>query len=286
MSNKSYKQRLYARFRKNKISTALLYYTGEVPRPKKWIFIIGCYNSGTTLLDEILTQHAQIGGLNDEGVMLSNRLPRPEDFGWRRMWVKCENEMAIPAATADTIAIEIKRHWSHFFTKKKPLLIEKSISNTPRALFFNDYFKPAYFIHIVRNGYAVSEGIKRKAAIMPGNPLYGLAHYPIELCATQWVRSLEVVEAQKQQLENLLEISYEQLTGNPDETIRTVCDFLGIPPFTHSLRDVSFTVHQSKEAIRNMNESSFRKLSAEEIISINKVAKLYLEKYKYPIPGQ
>ena len=258
----------------------LLNFTGTELAPAKWIFIIGCYNSGTTLLDQILAQHRQVSGLNDEGVMLTNNLPRPEDFGWRRMWVKCENKMDI-AGDKSRVSAEIKRHWSHFYDGKKEVLLEKSISNTPRAVFFNDYFKPAYFIHIVRNGYAVMEGIKRKARVMPGNTFFQAGQYPIELCAEQWVRSLQVVDEQKDRLEHFLEISYEQLTASPDQTIQTVCDFLEISSFETSLNDASFTVHQNNHLIRNMNESSFKRLTETEINSINEVARHYLEKYKY-----
>ena len=116
--------------------------------------------------------------------MLTNRLPRPEDFGWKRMWLKCENEMLINENANQTAAV-VKRHWSHFYARKKHAFLEKSISNTPRAVFFNEYFKPAYFIHIVRNGYAVAEGIKRKASVMHGNTFFQAGEYPIELCAAQ-----------------------------------------------------------------------------------------------------
>jgi hypothetical protein len=282
MSKKSLKQRLFSRYRNNQWLSTVANFTGKDLAPKKWIFIIGCYNSGTTLLDQILAQHIQVGGLNDEGVMLTNKLPRPEDFGWRRMWVKCENEMSI-SGDKSRIAAEIRHHWSHFYDSKKEALIEKSISNTPRAVFFNDYFRPAYFIHIVRNGYAVVEGIKRKATVMPGSPFFQAGQYPIELCAEQWVRSLQVVEEQRSRLDNFLEISYEELTAAPDQTMQIVCDFLGILRFETSLNETSFTVHQNNELIRNMNESSLNRLTKADIHAINKVAKKYLEKHKYYI---
>lgn len=280
MAKKSLKQRFFSRYRNNQLLSNLLYYTGRDLAPAKWIFIIGCYNSGTTLLDQILSQHREIDGLNDEGVMLTSKLPRPEDFSWRRMWVKCENKMGI-TGNERRISAEIKRHWSHFYSSEKIALLEKSISNTPRAVFFNDYFKPAYFINIVRNGYAVVEGIKRKAAVMPGNPFFPGSQYPVELCAEQWVRSLQVVEEQQGRLQNFLEISYEELTAEPDQTIQKVCDFLGISRFETSLKETSFVVHQNNDSIRNMNGSSLKRLTEAEIDVINSVAKKYLEKYNY-----
>lgn len=38
-----------------------------VPRPDKWLFVVGCYNSGTTLLAEMLSRHPNISGLPTEG---------------------------------------------------------------------------------------------------------------------------------------------------------------------------------------------------------------------------
>ena len=39
--------------------------------PKKWLFLVGCYNSGTTLLRDILNEHPEIKGLPLEGVRLT-----------------------------------------------------------------------------------------------------------------------------------------------------------------------------------------------------------------------
>lgn len=280
MGKKSLKHRFFARYRNNVFLSKAFDYTGRTLAPSKWVFIIGCYNSGTTLLDQILSQHQEIGGLNDEGVMLTNKLPRPEDYNWRRMWVKCESKMKVDTNPKQAAAL-IKRHWSHFYDSSKEILLEKSISNTPRAIFFNDYFRPAYFIHIVRNGYAVAEGIKRKAKVMPGNPLYQKGQYPIDLCAEQWRRSLEVVKEQRNYLQNLLEITYEELTADPDNTMLRVCNFIGISPFNTSLKDVSFSVHQTNESIQNMNLSSLKRLSDDDIRLVNEVASEDLKRYGY-----
>src|SRR5688572_13607291 len=87
--------RIVTRFRGNPLLSAILNLKGRNLDSKKWVFILGCYNSGTTLLDQILSLHPEISGLKDEGVMLTDCLKRPEDFGWRRMWWKCEDQMAI-----------------------------------------------------------------------------------------------------------------------------------------------------------------------------------------------
>ena len=270
-----------ARFRKNPVYSYILEKTGKELENKKWIFIVGCYNSGTTLLNQIMADHPQISGLPDEGVMLTNKLVKPEDFGWRRMWHKCEREIerAVPDSTNSST---IKRHWSHFYEDKE-FLVEKSISNTCRIPFFEENFSPIYFIHIVRNGYAVAEGIRRKAEIIQGNPYKDLKKYPIKLCIEQWVRSLEVVELQKNRLKNFTEISYESMTENPAEVLQQITDFLGVKPFRKDYFENSFSVHEKEGQIRNMNVNSFKRLSDNDFVVMNRVAENYLLRFGYEI---
>ena len=272
-----------ARLKYNPLWAQTLRLSGSTLENKRWIFIIGCYNSGTTLLDQILATHPQISGLPDEGVMLSSELVRPEDFGWRRMWSECEAEMKLSSRNQNKNASTVKKQWSHFFDLEKPYLLEKSISNTCRIPFLNSDFQPAFFIHIVRNGYAVAEGIQRKAKIMENNPLFSLGRYPIEICAKQWVRSLEVVEQQKNYLNNFLEIKYEDLTDDPEAVVNQITGFLSIQKMDPEYFSNSFEIHEKKSRIANMNQSSFQRLLPEEIKAINEVSRDFLIKYGYKV---
>lgn len=281
MTQKSFAVRLVTRFRGNRLLSFLMNACGRQINNHRWVFILGCYNSGTTLLDQILSSHSQFSGLTDEGVMLTDKLPRPEDFGWRRMWSKCENQMIISPSLADDMAKTVKRHWSLFYNLSRPFLVEKSISNVPRVMFFEEYFQPAYFIHIVRNGYAVSEGIRRKADVMMSNPSILRKEYPIEWCAAQWNRSLDLVNQHRPLLQNFLEITYEELTGDPDLTMKKVCNFVGADQFVKSLTSTSFEVHQLNEQIINMNSRSIKSLNKDQISAINKTAGANLKRYGY-----
>lgn len=279
---RSINHHLLSRTRKSKVIPGILDLTGNELKNKKWVFILGCYNSGTTLLNQILAEHPQISGLPDEGVMLTSHLVKPEDFGWRRMWWKCETEMENSDININKSSTSIKRQWSHFYENKE-FLVEKSISNTCRIPFLANNFQPAFFIHLVRNGYAVAEGIRRKAELMQDNPYYGEKNYPISLCAKQWTESLRKVEGEKGKLNNFLEITYENFTANPEKEIKTVTDFLGIEPFENNFFKQSFSIHGKTNEISNMNSRSFKKLSEDDIRSINEVAGNYLKKYGYPL---
>ncbi len=255
---------------------------GWWPRPEKWIFIVGCYNSGTTLLQRILATHQEIGTLPREGVFLTDALPYPEQYGWTRMWHRCLKEMnrdlnRNPEARAD----RAKKQWSVWFPEGPSCLLEKSIANTTRMPFLQEYFQPAYFIHIVRNGYAVAEGIRRKANLSRWpNEEYG-REYPIELCARQWAASLELTEKTCGEINNYLELTYENLVDTPAQKLKELFKFLGLDLPEEYNFNREWQIHEKKEPLKNMNPRSLARLSKAEIDKIKRIAGEYPKKYNY-----
>lgn len=256
---------------------------GRVPRPEKWVFIIGCYNSGTTLLADLMGRHPAISALPVEGVRLSDVWPLPETFAWNRMWMKCLDEMRLDpdGPNAAALAERVKRQWSFSFARK-PLLLEKSIANTPRMPFIQKHFAPAYFIYIVRNGYAVSEGLRRGAKPRQwGRNDYG-DQYPIGLCAEQWAWTDRIVTQDRPDIEHLVEIRYEAFANQPRETLDTVTDFLGVEPFSDAVLAQSWRVHGVTSQIRDMNAEAIARLSEADIAEVRRVAAATLDKFGHP----
>jgi len=277
----TFKQKVFSRYKKSTLVSSIFSFFGKEIQPKKWVFIIGCYNSGTTLLAEIFEKHPELSVLPDEGVMLTNQLPRPEDFGWRRMWCQCENDMKIEDGKAAKTARIIKKQWSHFVKKNSDIVVEKSIANATRLAFFQEHFPNSYFIYIVRNGYAVAEGISRKAIVMEQHQEQFGLHYSIDFPAKQWQRSLEVVDTQKESIKNFLEISYEEFTTDIKGTSMKITNFLGIATFDDNLLQSDFEVHGNKMKVTNQNPKSFARLTIDEWKVINEQAKSGLKKYAY-----
>ena len=273
------------KFKKRRIVQQLRGLTGKTLAPEKWVFVIGCYNSGTTLLKTILNEHTSMAALTREGVELCNLLPRPEEIGWPRMWSQCADYPLIPATKIEFRAEKIKRQWSYYINDDK-IIIEKSISNMLRLEFISQYFQPAYFIHIVRNGYAVSEGIRRRAKPhLWGSKLYD--RYPIELCAKQWVESDDQLSNHRALLPNLLEITYEELTEKTEDVLSRIAAFIEIPSFSTDLHKRKWVVHGLESKIQNMNFKSIENLTIQDINSIEVIAQSTLSKYGYkPINKQ
>jgi hypothetical protein len=232
----------------------------------------------------ILASHPDIGSLPHEGVVLTDALPRPEEEGWTRMWHQCYDEMRITDTEDETRARRAQRQWSLYYDADVPNLLEKSIANAARILYLQEHFRPAYFIYLVRDGYAVAEGIRRKAD--PDhwdNPEYD-SEYPIELCARQWRRSDDIVSEARSRVERSLRLRYEEFTDRPVHSLRRVTEFLGISPLPEDVLRGRWGVHGYDEPIRNMNGRSHRRLTPGEMDRIEAEAALTLNKYGYSRP--
>ena len=255
---------------------------GHTLQPEKWIFVLGCYNSATTLLASILRKHPLVGGLPNEGAFLTDVLPYPELYGWPRMWSQCLDKMHIDHDFNNAQqAQRIKKQWSLWFPKDTPNLIEKSISNINRTEFLQEHFSPAYFIHIVRNGYVVSKGIQKKANYSRWNCPYKENGYPIELCAEQWRKSDEVISQASEKLKRIIFIRYEDFTEKPLQILQSITDFLEIPPMPKKILDQEWSVHGLTSTIKNMNSAGLSRLDEEDFEKIKAVAGKVLEKYGY-----
>ena len=255
---------------------------GHDLKPDRWIFVIGCYNSATTLLASILRKHPDMGGLLNEGAFLTDVLPYPEMYGWPRMWCQCFDKLRINIdAEGKEKARRIKRHWSIWYPEAKKNLVEKSISNATRLLFLQKYFEPAYFIYIVRNGFVVSKGIQKKANYKRWSSPYQETGYPIELCAQQWKITDEIVERDEPLLRNLLQISYEELTECPKNTFNKITDFLDMHPLPEKILGETWSVHETVSSITNMNHIGLSRLERSDFEKIERIAGDTLRKYGY-----
>lgn len=278
-------RRLRNQFMRTRFGQRFAVSLGRDLAPERWIFIIACYNSGTTLLKKILAEHPEIGALPGEGVRFTDALPRPEEFGWNRMWCRCLQDIRLePGAHVEDRVRRIKRQWSIAYPKDRPNLLEKSIANAARMPFLQAHFQPAYFIYLVRNGYAVAEGIRRKAAPWRWrNPVYS-SQYPIELCAEQWRQTDRLVSEDRDRCERFLQVYYEDLTREPADVLKQITDFLGLRSIPDEVLQQNWETHGIEAPIRNMNEKSLAQLSAADLEKIHQVAGETLARHGYEMP--
>ena len=250
-------------------------------QPEQWVFVVGCYNSGTTLVREILGSHPDIETLPREGVRFTDILPAPEELGWTRMWVGCVEHMKLPESYGDTEARKIQKDWSPLWGRKGNVFLEKSITNITRMEWLDSHFKNAKFIGIVRNGYAVSEGIRRRAA--PCGPVKEIypSGYSIDMAGEQWLEANKCLLDSHTQVAQYHQITYEDLTADPYDVVAGIMEFIGVSPEVMRKNGDILNISSNQFSIGNRNEGSIGRLSCSDIESLNETIGAMMERLNY-----
>lgn len=276
------RKRLLTRFARTLWGKRVLAKTGRSLEDKQWVFVLGCYNSGTTLLQRLMQVHPDIAAMPAEGVAFTDVIVRPEEYGWTRMWWKCANSLREDSDYSEASAMRLKRQWSRLTDKPlAPYILEKSIVNVVHAPFYAHYFNKPKFIHLIRNGYAVSEGIRRKAVPSRWNNEIYSDKYPISLCARQWVETLETVDALRQSGISVLDIYYEELAADPDAVLARIFKFLGLVALPMEVKELDWKVHGTKSKVKDMNRKSIQGLSQKDMDEVTSIAGEWLKKFGY-----
>lgn len=249
----------------------------RVPSPNKWVFIAGCYNSGTTLLNSLLGSHPSVSALPTEGQYLTDQLPTDHEIGLSRMWTVREDMYRLDGSSVGPDVIRIKKEWGSRHDRSRPVLLECTPANVARMRWLDKNFENAHFVAIVRNGYAVAEGIRRK-----GRPSENLARWPIARAASQWERSNEIMLEDSAHLKKFLLIKYEDLVEDPVAGLNQICRFLEVG---EDLIDPEgdWHVHERSGPISNMNAKSVAALSSQDIMQIEKHALPMLRRFDYQV---
>jgi hypothetical protein len=236
---------------------------GPLPTPEKWLFIVGCYNSGTSLIQTLLARHPQIGSLAREGQLCTDQLLLPKSVGLPRLWaLEPERFLLNENSRTEINVTRLKRQWGLWMNDvKRPILMEKTPANAARLPWLQANFENAHFLGIIRNGFAVAEGIRRKAG------------HPLELGAIQWLRSNEIMLDAFETLDNRLLITYEALTEEPAATLSNVLTFLNLPgEGLDGIDGRVWSIHGLESELVNMNGRSLQSLTEAEKAIIENVA--------------
>lgn len=251
----------------------IAYHFYDEPRPEKWVFIVGCYNSGTTLLANLLGVHPDIGNMPLEGRRFTGELPNADEYGIPRLWATRPELFYLDETMGDHINVsKIKRQWAYMYNdRRRKVLLEKSPVNAGRTRWFQKHFANSHFIVLIRDGYAVAEGIRRKAG------------HPIEKSILQWVNSNEILLKDLPFLENKIIIKYEDMTENPIRVFKFITDFLHISNVPLDTLSKEFRIHERKDKVENFNAHSYKNLNEADIQTINKIGGSTLIKLGYKL---
>lgn len=229
--------------------------------PEKWLFLVGCFNSGTTLLQKILASHPDISGLPREGVRFTDVLSNLEENGHHMIWDEAFQDHINPAMS-DTEALQkIKKDWGLFWQSGSNVFLDKSVANTARISWLNRAFPNAYFIGIHRNGCCVTEGLRRRA--MPPQwyqKREGSHQYSYKTIANQWVLANELMLSSFENMPNSLIVRFEDLVANPLQVTRSCVEFMQLDTQVVSQSGNTLCMSGKAFEIHNPNPASLERI--------------------------
>lgn len=234
--------------------------------PKTWVFMGGCYNSGTTILREIIGAHPEVAALPREGVELTSVFPDIESGGWQRMWCRNAQLTDVSQRSPREVSQRAQKDWSIWWKRGATVYLEKSIAHGVWMSFLEAGFDNSKFIGVIRNGYCASEGIRRRAR--PSGAAQDLLmrdYYTISETAAQWVASNQKLIESKNELDAYFEVRYEDLVSDPVSVITGVFDFIGLERQEISQEDGGVVIVGGRKfQIRDDNPSSLGRLSEKD----------------------
>lgn len=189
-------------------------------------FIIGCPRSGTTLLQALLNRHPEIA-VPPETKIFCDFDGQPHSVRQRcleriarDLGVSLTNDASRATIHAGQLLREVQRLFVQQLGRTKVRLVgEKTPEHTSRLNSIREAFPEVPIIAMVRNGFDVAQSLANVPWIKctPGVAAMIWSHY-----------MRYITNAIDQGLPRICVVRYEELTSNPEDTLREVFDFLEV----------------------------------------------------------
>jgi len=249
---------------------------GEPPasdRVEKFLFIICMNNSGSTLLERVLSRCRNAVGLPAPGGpdqqvngqrFVKDYMPSPGRLKCRRIWSEQAAILQDESRYQWSVIKRIWReHWARnpkFQTATPRVLLEKSPPNIFRASMLQKHFEDSFFILMQRNPYAVAEGIRRRAKLS------------IERCIQHWIRCAQQQMRNEKTLRHAITLNYEDLSERPEACCQRIINL--VPELDDLDIRQNVAVHsldgRVRQPIVNYNQKQIERLSKEDLAEINR----------------
>ena len=254
---------------------------------KTHLFIICSPHSGTTFLKNALSTSKNTWNLPKEG-QHTYGFAGPSSNGLKAQKLWATEKWIDTFSTSQNYDWErIKKAWNFQAFSLNPeatVFVEKS---PPFLLIINQLikeFENARFLFMVRNPYAVVEGIRRRII------QYKLHdNIPAKELLTQ--ASIQVINCLKIQKQNLetwgdhgVFFTYEQMCEEPERVQEKIIKL--VPEIDDLVLRQKLRIKDYNEELRNMNEQQIERLTNEDIEQINEVFAPYeyiLEYFNYSL---
>ena len=245
--NLGFKHDLYFFSRKNLLTFKNIFLA---KKNHKFLFILSPPYCGSTLLTQIISTSKKISCNNYIATMEGQLLPelRKHMFNKDR-W----DETNVYDWS------KIKSVWMKYWDQSKPVLMDKTTTNIMRFDEIKKQFDNTYAVCLVRNPYAVIEGIMRRNSKS--------IEFAVEFC----IKTLQYQKYNIENNKNLAWITYSELCDNHNLIKKKIKSIL--PEIDDLDFNKFFSAHNFKNKslrITNLNDEKISKLKKEDILKINK----------------
>jgi hypothetical protein len=215
----------------------------EVPvikRAEPPVFVVGMNGSGTSMLTESLGRHSKLYAFPGETRMIPHYIDIREKFGdleddenFQRLWRYVVSSAPDFEIFNGGKIPELPSNWRYFprdlptildavfrqfaMSSGKQRWCEKSPNNSEHIVTLSRLFPGARFVHIIRDGRDCAASTNRRQYRNPELAIYRWRHV--------------VAEARRQALQipgRYIELRYEDLTEQPDDWMKKICEFLSL----------------------------------------------------------
>ena len=201
-------------------------------RPERWIFVVGCYNSGTKILTRMIASHPAVSSLPQEGRFFTDAFPDVQAGGWRRMMYARRDLWSMSDHEPSKTAARAVRDWSLLWKGRGDAFVEKSICHTTRMPWLDDAFtengRRPVFIGIARDGYSSAASVRDIGVPEGAAKVEFPERYSIEIAAKQWACMNETMLDDSNRVENFLLVRMEDLVDDPVKVLDEVFRFAGL----------------------------------------------------------
>ena len=247
----------------------------ELARAHRWCFIVGCNNSGTSLLHTLLRRTGQVSSYELEGQRYTRTLTRAARRGHQRVWTEFLDELRLTEADSAAVGPRLLHDWLRVLpTPIAPLIVEKTTANAVRMRWLQEVFPNSYFIGMVRNGYAVTEGTVRKG------------ERDVVRAARHWNTTNTLMLKDAEHLDRFYWLPYERLVEAQDEVASELSEFLGID--RHRIvkgfqSEFGFTTVNGRgpQGVENLNAAGIARLDESDLRCIDEHAGEMLRHFGY-----
>jgi len=237
------------------------------------VFVVGMNGSGTTMLLDCLGRHPALYAFPKETRLIPYLMARQDSYGdlavdanFRALWEDVRN-LAVFREVNGHVPVPLPDDWAshprslaaildavfcHYANQHgKRRWCEKTPQHVQHLLALAELFPAGRFVHVIRDGRDCAVSFHRRWKRQP------------ELTVFRWKKVVSMGRAQGQRLgtARYLEVRYEDLTNDPERSLRRICEFLGLefnPAVLHSAQPYLQTSSNGRRGGLQRNSGKWR----------------------------